>query len=332
MRFRISELRQLISEALRKAYEILGVSPDASAEQIKKAYREKAIALHPDRNAGKDTGADMVKLNVAYGLLSDPDKRRRYDLMGDKTLGDAGGGFGYGGPPPPRRPDPYSPPPRPRPQPPPPRPQSPPPPRSTKRYFTYYGSSPGGRGSRKFWWVEPNFDGNYSVRVGFGRIGSPGQTQVQGFGSSSEMWKWLSRMINSKLDKGYRETNAPPGGGPAPRNAAPPPPPPKAKAEPAPGPEKPKEPSAPRDPNTYKVYGRKGSAPVHTRYKSKVYVGPPDSKFKSGQRATVALGSDGRLSIHDPATGHTQHWTAESFAALIDELLVEDLLSVGRKE
>lgn len=327
MRFRLTELRELIQEAFRKAYEIIGVSPDATAEQIKKAYREKAIALHPDRNPGKDTGPEMVKLNVAYGLLSDPEKRRRYDLMGDKTLGDAGAG-GFGGPPPPRRPDPWSPPPRPQSSyTPPPRPNPQPPRTGGKRYFYYTGATASGRGSRKFWWVDPNFDGNYSVKVGFGRMGSPGQVQVQSFADGRQMWKWVTRMINSKLDKGYRESSAPPGGGPAPRNAAPPPPPPRPKAEPAAKPTGDQSPvDRPNNKDTYKIYGRKGNAPAHTRYKGKVYTAAADTKFKAGQRATVALGTDGRLSIHDPATGNTQHWTAEAFTSLVDEILVESLL------
>jgi len=92
MKFPIGQLRELIREAMTKAYEILGVAPSADADAIKKAYRNKTIALHPDRNPGKDTTPEMVKVNVAYGLLSDPAKRSRYDMSGDKTLGDWGQG------------------------------------------------------------------------------------------------------------------------------------------------------------------------------------------------------------------------------------------------
>ena len=91
---RLNELRELIREALRKAYEILGVSPSASQEEIKKAYRAKALELHPDRNPGKDTSDDAKKVNIAFGLLSDPDKRATYDMRGDTTLGDRGSSFG----------------------------------------------------------------------------------------------------------------------------------------------------------------------------------------------------------------------------------------------
>ena len=82
---------------------------------------------------------------------------------------------------------------------------------------------------------------------------------------------------------------------------------------------------------TYKIYGRKGQAPAHTRFQGKVYGAASDTKFKSGDRATVALGTDGRLSVHNSDTGHTQHWTAEGVDAMLDELLVDALLGVEKK-
>lgn len=317
MRFRLSELRLLISEAIRKAYEILGVPASASADEIKKAYREKAIALHPDRNPGKDTGPEMVKLNVAYGLLSDPEKRKRYDLMGDKTLGDAGG-FGYAPPPGPRpQPRPqstWSPPPRPRPQPGPAPKARPGTPFSTatKRYFTYVGGT-----SRKFWEIERR---GSTVTVRFGRIGTQGQTKTYTFPTEQRATVFARRKISEKLDKGYREQAQQ---GPS---AAPPPPPPKSSAAPPPPPPAAKTAARPASKSTYKVYGRKGKAPAHTRYQGKVYGAPADTKFKAGMQATVMLGSDGRLSVHDPATGHTQHWYAESLQRLVDDLVIDELL------
>jgi len=70
-------------------YQTLGVSRDAGAEQIKKAYRELAFKYHPDRNAG-DAGAEerFKRINEAYSVLGDPAKKSRYDLGGysDETF------------------------------------------------------------------------------------------------------------------------------------------------------------------------------------------------------------------------------------------------------
>lgn len=61
-------------------YEILGVSRDASADEIKKSYRKLAIIYHPDRNPGDVEAENMMKeINVAYGVLSDEIKRKEYD-------------------------------------------------------------------------------------------------------------------------------------------------------------------------------------------------------------------------------------------------------------
>ncbi|MGH3506928.1 MAG: molecular chaperone DnaJ [Nocardioidaceae bacterium] len=78
-------------------YEVLGVSRDASQEDIKKAYRKLARQLHPDVNPDAETQERFKEVTRAYDVLSDPKKREMYDLGGDPLSGAAGGqGFGQG--------------------------------------------------------------------------------------------------------------------------------------------------------------------------------------------------------------------------------------------
>ncbi len=90
----------------RDAYEVLGVSRNATADELKKAYRKMAIKYHPDRQQGKSDAEKKVaeeKFKEAaecYDILSNPDKRARYDQMGWAGIdgpGGMGGGFSGGG-------------------------------------------------------------------------------------------------------------------------------------------------------------------------------------------------------------------------------------------
>jgi molecular chaperone DnaJ len=81
----------------RDYYEILNVSKSASADEIKKAYRKKAIQYHPDKNPGDKVSEENFKEAAeAYEVLSDPQKRQRYDQYGHAGVGGAAGG-GFGG-------------------------------------------------------------------------------------------------------------------------------------------------------------------------------------------------------------------------------------------
>ncbi|HCD91151.1 MAG TPA: molecular chaperone DnaJ [Ruminococcaceae bacterium] len=81
-------------------YKVLGVSKDATADEIKKAYRKLARKYHPDVNKTKDAEEKFKEVNEAYEVLSDSEKKARYDQFGfagvDPNFGAGGGGYGGG--------------------------------------------------------------------------------------------------------------------------------------------------------------------------------------------------------------------------------------------
>ena len=84
--------------AKRDYYEILGVEKSANADEIKKAYRKAAIKFHPDKNPGdKEAEEKFKEAAEAYDVLSNPDKRARYDQFGHAGMNGAGGAGGFGG-------------------------------------------------------------------------------------------------------------------------------------------------------------------------------------------------------------------------------------------
>ncbi|MEA5468026.1 DnaJ domain-containing protein, partial [Spirulina sp. 06S082] len=89
----------MASTDFKDYYAILGVSKTSSAEEIKKSFRKLALKYHPDRNPGDQKAeARFKEISEAYEVLSDPDKRKKYDQFGQywRQAGTAtsGGGFG----------------------------------------------------------------------------------------------------------------------------------------------------------------------------------------------------------------------------------------------
>ncbi len=86
-----------MAETKRDYYEILGVAKDATADQIKSAYRKLAMKWHPDRNPDNpEAKAKFQEASEAYEVLSNPEKRQRYDQFGHQGVNFGPGGFDFG--------------------------------------------------------------------------------------------------------------------------------------------------------------------------------------------------------------------------------------------
>jgi DnaJ-class molecular chaperone len=81
----------------RDYYDILGVDKNASAQEIKQAYRKLALQYHPDKNKEKGAAEKFKEINQAYEVLANPQKRQTYDQFGHAAF-DQAGGFGAQGP------------------------------------------------------------------------------------------------------------------------------------------------------------------------------------------------------------------------------------------
>ena len=87
-----------MADTKRDYYEVLGVAKGASDDEIKKAYRTLARKYHPDMNPGDKTAEEKFKeINEAYSVLSDADKRAKYDQYGHAAFDPTAGGSGFSG-------------------------------------------------------------------------------------------------------------------------------------------------------------------------------------------------------------------------------------------
>ncbi len=92
----VSYLEKKMAEQKRDYYEVLGVDKNADDDTIKKAYRKLAKKYHPDMNPGdKEAEAKFKEASEAYAVLSDKDKRAKYDQFGHAAFDGSGGGGGY---------------------------------------------------------------------------------------------------------------------------------------------------------------------------------------------------------------------------------------------
>jgi molecular chaperone DnaJ len=88
----------MAERTVRDHYEVLGIGRVATAEEIKRAYRRLARELHPDTNPDPGAETQFKEVAHAYEVLSDPERRQRYDTYGDDEVpGGASNGFGFGG-------------------------------------------------------------------------------------------------------------------------------------------------------------------------------------------------------------------------------------------
>lgn len=90
-----------MSKKKRDYYEVLGIPKNATEQDIKKAFRQLAMKYHPDKNKAPDAEAKFKEINEAYEVLSDKEKRQKYDQFGHQAFSQQGeqgfGGFHFEG-------------------------------------------------------------------------------------------------------------------------------------------------------------------------------------------------------------------------------------------
>ena len=301
MQFVFDDLQALIYEALINAYSILGLQKNATDDEIKKAYRMKALEFHPDRNRGKDTTADMVQVNVAKDILMNPQKRRQLDY-------ELGGVSAY-------RQQAYTRPPEQQ--------------RTSGPWDPDWWGNRAWQASRnqyqqreqnsvfkryyvkgtRFWQVEAS--GNV-VTVEWGKIGFKGRTKQYTFNSNVIAVANARYLASTKEHRGYVQSVRPS----------------QTSARPHSSPRQTSRRTSSSGPkSTYKIYGKIGNSPLHTRIKGRVFTPTGASRFRVGDRPSVSFKDKDYINVKNNDTGHTQSWKGESFVKLTDDILIEILLS-----
>ena len=309
----VKKLKELIKEALINAYKILGVDKNAQPNEIQMAWKKLALQYHPDRNRDKDTTEMMKDINVSRDILMDPTQRRRLDL--ELMQGSAPS---YSSPKPKtswedtqryqkqqqqrqsrakakqdRRE-----------------------PQISERYFVYVGGK-----SAKFWNLKIKRNKITSevkrTIVTWGRLGTPGRT------TTYYDYSAVKKLIEEKLAKGYQEVT-------------------KQKFDDLSTQQKTKKSEKSSQNNSepspvsgsrvskkefYRVYGRRGASPVHTRYRGKVYGPIGSSIFRNGDRIKVMLGSDGRLVVSTPNGKHEIWDLRENFVIGLEDMILECIIN-----
>lgn len=297
MKFNVGTLRSLIREALLNAYKVLDIDKNASADEIKTAYRKLALKYHPDRNHGMDTTQQMSQINQANDILNNPTSRSQLDreLRSSQYTS-------------------YK-----KPQPQPTTQKSSQPRKISTEYYTFVGTTSQGKRSAKFWSIAyPDdlfgyntyrLEDKITITTRWGKIGSVGQTKTESL-SLNDAKRFVRQMIVSKVSKGYQV------GYEKDKNAE------KQQQQ------KQQQQQQRSVKTTYKIYGRKGSSAVHTRYRGRVYVPSTNkSEFRPGDVVNVSIGSDGRLTVSNNKIHEIWDFINEALIHSIDNLIFEYVMS-----